>query len=93
MSMLNVRLTDEDERKLGQVLAATKSANKSDLIKRLINDQWVSLQAGKTFLERRGGHPTYLLSGSSDSSDRKSRKKSLADHYEKRAKRRQGKAK
>ncbi|MBI4532533.1 MAG: hypothetical protein HY711_01190, partial [Candidatus Melainabacteria bacterium] len=60
MSMLNVRLTDDDELKLTQILASTKMQNKSELIKRLINDQWTALQAGRTFIERRGGHPDHL---------------------------------
>ena len=85
MSMLNVRLDNEDELKLAQIAASAKTQNKSSLIKRMINDQWVALQAGRTFVERRGGHPEHLLAGSSTSSSRDSRKSELAKHYKSRA--------
>ncbi len=88
MYMLNVRLNEEDERKLEQVLSSMKTSNKSELVKRLINDQWIALQAGKTFLERRGEHPKYLLSETESSSERASRKDKLSKHYDERAQRR-----
>ncbi len=81
MSMLNVRLTDDDELKLAQILASTKMQNKSELIKRLINDQWTALQAGRTFIERRGGHPDHLLTETPNMSNRAVRKAKLAEHY------------
>ncbi len=87
MYMLNVRLNEEEEGKLSHLLTSMKSANKSELIKQLINDQWVASQAGKTFLERRGSHPEHLLSEGETS--RQKRKDALAEHYEERAKRRQ----
>lgn len=88
MYMLNVRLNEEEERKLGQVLSSMKVSNKSELVKRLINDQWIALQAGKTFFERRGEHPKYLLSETVNESDRQSRKDTIAKHYDERAERR-----
>lgn len=86
--MLNVRLSDEDELKLAQILATAKTQSKSDLIKRMINDQWVALQAGLTFVERRGGHPEHLLTGSGTNSSRASRKGILSKHYASKAARR-----
>ena len=88
MYMLNVRLNEEDEQKLEQVLSSMKTSNKSELVKRLINDQWTALQAGKTFLERRGEHPKHLLSETDSSSDRNARKTIVSEHYEDRAERR-----
>lgn len=88
MYMLNVRLNEEEERKLGQVLSSMKVTNKSELVKRLINDQWIALQAGKTFLERRSEHPKYLLSETTTNSDRQPRKDAIAKHYDERAQRR-----
>jgi lysozyme family protein len=82
MSMLNVRLNEEDEKKLLQVLAAIKADNKSELIKRLINDQWLALQAGRTFVERRGGHPEYLITNKTNLSIRENRKKKFAQYLE-----------
>lgn len=35
----------------------------------------------KTFLEKRGGHPTYMLNGNSDSSERSGRKKVMSDAF------------
>ncbi|MBX9770000.1 MAG: hypothetical protein K2X29_01435 [Candidatus Obscuribacterales bacterium] len=92
MYMLNVRLNEDEEQKLDQVLTSMKVTNKSELVKRLINDQWTALQAGKTFLERRGEHPKYLLSESDSKSERSSRKDKLAEHYDERAQRRHEKS-
>jgi len=84
MAVLNVRLGDEDERKLTQLLAVTR-ADRSTLVRKLINDQWVALQAGKSFVERRGGHPVNLLQSGDSNSQRDARKKGLSQHYEQRA--------
>ena len=80
MSMLNVRLNDEDDQKLEQILTITKS-DKSTLVRKLILDQWVALQAGKTFVERRGGHPKNVAAGPSNLSAREERKSELAKQY------------
>jgi hypothetical protein len=87
MKILSVRLDDEDQDKLEQIIARTNSSQ-TELIKRLINDQWVALQAGKTFLERRGGMPQHLLSGENNASDRDVRKALVAEHLEGRRARR-----
>jgi hypothetical protein len=62
--------------------------DKSDLIRKLIMDQWAALQAGRTFVERAGGHPTHLVVGESTLSERGSRKKGLSNYYEERTRRR-----
>jgi hypothetical protein len=87
MKILSVRLDDEDQDKLKQIIARTKSSQ-TELIKRLINDQWVALQAGKTFLERRGDRPQHLLSAENNASDRDVRKALVAEHLARRRARR-----
>jgi predicted transcriptional regulator len=77
MKTISIRLDDDTEAKLRDLLAALK-ANQTDLIKRLISERWVLLQMGKTFLERRGGHPEHLLSGPADLSEREVRKRTMA---------------
>ncbi len=89
MSMLTVRLTDEDEEKLDQILTAT-NVEKSQLIRKLINDQWIAVQGGKTFLERRGGHPKHTLNESADLSSRNKRKKITGQAFEAKSRKRKG---
>lgn len=52
---LTVRLDEETERQLGDILAHEKDTNRSQLIKRMITERWLTLQAGRTLVERRGG--------------------------------------
>jgi hypothetical protein len=85
MSILTVRLNSEEENKLNQLLASMHLHEKSALIKLLINNQWLSTQSGKTFLERRGGAPKYFVSESKDSSSRTKRKETFAAHVEQKA--------
>jgi metal-responsive CopG/Arc/MetJ family transcriptional regulator len=53
--MLTVRLDQETERQLAELLAHEQDTNRSELIKRLIRDRWLALKAGQTIVERRGG--------------------------------------
>lgn len=74
--MLTVRLDEETEKQLADLLAQTEIKNKSELIKQLIRDRWLTLQVGKTVWERRGGHPQHLLQDAPPNlSDRETRKK------------------
>ncbi|WP_225225855.1 hypothetical protein [Komarekiella delphini-convector] len=83
-TMLTVRLDDETERQLADILAQEKT-DKSELIRRLIAERWLSLQAGKTLVERRGGHPEHLLQDApTDLSERPNRKKAIAEYLTKR---------
>jgi hypothetical protein len=84
---LNVKLDHEYEEKLIQILAITRM-NKSQLARKMITDQWIALQADKSFVERRGGHPKRLLNDSTISSERSSRKIVLANHFIDKASRR-----
>lgn len=77
--MLTVRLDEEIEKQLGDILAHETDTNRSELIKRLIRDRWLTLQVGKTLVERRGGHPQHLLQDApADLSERQNRKAAIA---------------
>lgn len=83
--MLTVRLDAETERQLADILAHEKDNNRSELIKRLIRERWVTLQAGTTLVDRRGGHPQHLLQDAPpDLSERSNRKKAIAEYIQKR---------
>ena len=84
---LNVRLPDDYESKLSQIMAITRM-DKSQLTRKMIDDQWVALQAGRSFVERRGSHPKHLLNDPAVSSERSNRKVALAAHYTDKASRR-----
>jgi Arc/MetJ-type ribon-helix-helix transcriptional regulator len=83
--MLTVRLNKETEQQLAELLAHEKDSNRSELIKRLIRERWLSLQLGKTLVERRGGHPQHLLEDAPPNlSERDHRKQAIADYLQKR---------
>ncbi|MEH2171558.1 MAG: hypothetical protein V7K45_01565 [Nostoc sp.] len=82
--ILNVRLDEETEQELADILAHEQT-DKSELIRRLIAERWLTLQAGKTLVERRGGHPEYLLQDApTDLSERSNRQKAIAQYLNKR---------
>lgn len=56
--MLTVRLDEETKQQLADILAHEET-EKSELIRRLIRERWLALQAEKTIVERRGGHPQH----------------------------------
>ncbi|WP_250124202.1 hypothetical protein [Chroococcidiopsis sp. CCMEE 29] len=83
--MLTVRLDEETERQLADILAHETVTNCSELIKRLIRDRWVALQVDKTIVERRGGHPQHLLQDApADLSERPQRKQAIAEYLKQR---------
>ncbi len=83
--MLTVRLDEETERQLADIVAHEKATNRSELIKRLIRDRWIALQVDKTVIERRGGHPQHLLQDApADLSERSARKQAIADYLKQR---------
>lgn len=89
MRTISVRLDEETSGKLEEIMVRTGVTNQSELIKRLINERWIALAPGKTFLERRGDHPKYLLQDAApDLSQRGVRKKVVAEHYKERQSRR-----
>ncbi|MEH2270825.1 MAG: hypothetical protein V7K68_20825 [Nostoc sp.] len=82
--MLSVRLDEETERQLADILAHEQT-EKSELIRRLIAEPWLTLQAGKTLVERHCGHPEHLLQDApTDLSERSNRKKAIAQYLNKR---------
>lgn len=83
--MLTVRLDEETEGQLADILAHEKDTNRSELIKRIIRARWLTLQLGKSVVERRGGHPQHLLQDApADLSERDNRKRAIADYLKKR---------
>lgn len=79
--MLTVRLDQETERQLAELLAHEQDTNRSELIKRLIRDRWLALKAGQTIVERRGGHPQHLLEDApANLSERSHSKRVIADY-------------
>ncbi|MEI2421927.1 hypothetical protein V6O07_16745, partial [Arthrospira platensis SPKY2] len=80
---LNIQLDPETEARLVGILAREKTTS-DELIKRLVQERWLSLQPRKTIVERRGGHPEYLLEDAPpDLSERADRKKAIADYLKK----------
>lgn len=80
MGLIAVRLDPETEAHLADIQAYEKT-DKSELIRRLINERWLSLQAGQTLVERMGGHPKHLLEGADpDLSERPNRQKAIAQY-------------
>lgn len=78
MSPIAIRLDEETEAHLADILAHEKT-DRSELIRRLINERWVSLQAGKLTVAERMGKEPYLFDGPPDLSERSSRKKYIAE--------------
>ena len=86
MEPVPVDLFLDTEAHLADILAHEKT-DRSELIRRLINERWLSLQAGQTLVERMGGHPKHLLEGAEPNlSERPNRKKAIALHPQKHAK-------
>lgn len=84
-TMLTVRLDPETEQQLAEILAYEKDINRSDLVKRLIRQRWLTLNLNIPFIERRGGHPQHLLPDAPpDLSERANRKQAIADHLKRR---------
>lgn len=83
--MLTVRLDEETEQKLADLVAHEKDTNRSELVKRLIRERWLTLQAGRTLVERRGGHPQHLATDAeADLSERPNRQAAIAEYLKKR---------
>jgi hypothetical protein len=82
---LTVRLDAQEEKWLQEIVEALKADSQSTVIRKMIEDKWNALQAERTFVERRGGHPVHLLGGQGDDSQRANRKAELASHYADRA--------
>lgn len=86
---LTVRLDDQEEYKLQQIVEALNAESQSALIRYWIEEKWSALQSDRSFVERRGGHPKHLLEGPADGSERANRKSRLAERFEQKAKARE----
>jgi hypothetical protein len=75
---LTVKLADQEQNRLDVITAAMHSDNQSDVVRTLINEKFEAIQADKTLVERRGGHPQYVLHGSTELSERGNRKAAIA---------------
>lgn len=84
---LTVKLDERDENRLAALLVANR-CDKSELVRKLINEEFERLQTEKTLLERRGGHPQHLLHGPANLSERPTRKTIIADKVRAKASRR-----
>jgi hypothetical protein len=83
--MLSVRLDEETERQLADIMAHEHTSNRSELIKRLIKERWLAMLALKTIVERRGGHPQHLLQDApADLSERENRQEAIASYLQQR---------
>ena len=85
---LTVKLADQEQSRLEVIIAALHSANQSDAVRTLINEKFEALQADKTIVERRGGHPKILLNGAANLSERAHRKSVFAEKLAAKAARR-----
>lgn len=74
--MLSVRLDEETKARLADILAHEK-VDKSEIIRRLITERWLSLQAGKQTVVGLGREP-HLFDGPPDLSERQARKRYIA---------------
>jgi hypothetical protein len=82
--MLTVELDKETEAYLIDILAKDKTTSE-ELIKQLIRERWLRLQASKTVVERLGGHPQHLLQDAPpDLSERQNRSAAIATYLLKR---------
>lgn len=84
---LTVKLADQEQARL-EAIATAMNSNQSDTVRALINEKFEALQADKTLVERRGGHPKILLDGRANLSDRKQRTALINQHLASKAKRR-----
>ncbi|UFP92890.1 hypothetical protein [Gloeobacter morelensis] len=82
--MHTVQVDDETERQLADILAHEQT-DRSELVRQLIHERWLSLQAGKSILERRGGLPRHPLQDAPpDLSERENRKQAISEYLRQR---------
>jgi hypothetical protein len=86
--MVSITIDGEAEKYLAEILVQEETTD-TELIQRLLQQHWQTIQPRKTFLERRGGHPRHLLQGPGNLSDRDVRKRLIAEHVQQRHEQRQ----
>jgi hypothetical protein len=77
MGLIALRLDPETEARLAEI-QAHEQTDRSETIRRIINQRWLSLQAGKQTVAERMGREPHLFDGAPDLSERKTRKRYLA---------------
>ena len=88
MGMISAKFSDSDSEKLSAICAHLH-IDKSEALRMATAQLWLALQIDKSFEERAGGKPKFLLrSGNSNSSSRESRRQAIADHLHKRTRKR-----
>ncbi len=84
--MLSLSLDDETEKYLADIIVQEKISS-SELIKRLIQEHWETLQPRQTILERLeeiGSYPRHLPDSPGNLSDRDVRRKYITEYVRKR---------
>jgi hypothetical protein len=82
---LKITSDPENEQKFADILSHEVNINRSELIKRLIKERWLTLNLDRTFVERRGGHPQHLLQDAPPNLlERATRKQAIIDYLKKR---------
>jgi hypothetical protein len=77
MATISAKFNDSDAEKLSDICARLR-IDKSEALRLATGQLWLALQIDKSFEERAGGAPKFLIkSGNPESSTRKSRKQSI----------------
>jgi len=88
MSTVSAKFSPDENQKLNEICATLK-IDKSEALRRATAQLWQALQIGKTFEERAGGRPQFLLrSGNREASTRSSRQQTMEDHLTERSRKR-----
>jgi hypothetical protein len=88
---LTVKLDEQDQARLEYLKQFMNAPTQSEVVRKLINERFSQLQADKTLVERRGGHPGHLMRGGSGLSERQNRKATVAKQIEAKLGRRRSK--
>lgn len=82
MNTISAKFSDDDHEKLNQICESLQ-IDKSEALRRSVQQAWLALQLGRTFLERAGGHPKHLLNADKPAgSDKASRRKEISKYLE-----------
>lgn len=85
MAMLSAKFSDDDSRKL-QDICELLGIEKSEALRRATQQLWLALQVEKSFSERAGGGPKFLLNSTeAATTGRPSGKEQITAHLERRA--------
>lgn len=87
MATLSAKFSDDDAQKLDDICELL-GVEKSEALRRATQQLWLALQVEKSFSERAGGGPKYLLNSGSAVSTRSVRQSQVAEHVDQRAARR-----